>query len=418
MAYWSAQATLTSTASAGSIDVTLENVSSLQKSFFNHTLTTTGSVTVTNTSATTSTTAMPVSIDFSATGSSELANDLNVTVWGPTDAADCTAGAAPVGTTHSGSWSDGLVVHNELVAGQSKTWCVRTMSNERSELASAAGTQSISPTVNATLSAGDWTASATESATQETQFIYPAGFPDPGTSWVTIHPAANTDRCITVNGAGAGSALVDAACGTGSSQQFQFGAGDSYGYLSVIPRHAQTLRWDNGGSTTPGSAITVLPMSSSGNQTWQFQRVSAGVYQIVNKNSGLCLSAQSPTTNTQNHCDGTLAQQFTVDRAPAIPLNGFTCRKVGGNEKVEYSWSTAGAGSYTFQASDGSTWHTIGTTVAGSTSIVIDGTLPAEKPLIGWDKNTYDIRGLDSNSEVVATAKIDVNPNGGKLKCG
>lgn len=420
-AYWSAQASLTSTAKAGSIAISLAGFSSgaatMQYTFVNDTRTRTGSVTVTNTSPSTSTTPLPVTVALSyvAGGSSALATNIDVTMWGPTTAASCTPAATPSGTVRTGTWASFPSMTDTLVAGQSKTWCVRAANDERSELASSTGTITVQPKATATLTAGTWTATASATTTQNTQYIYPV-VPISATTWFRIHLTTDPSKCLDIRASsGAGTELIEWTCHNNPNQQFQLGAADSNGYRDVTPRHAQTLRWDNGGATTTGSVIKIQSASGAGIQNWQFQQVSTGVYQIVNKATGFCIAPGAILTNHNNEtayyqvlCDGTAAQRFTLEVVPTA-LN-LTCTGTGGwgqSADIRYSWGAADAGSYTFQANNGG-WKTIGDSGANATQIDIDGSKPTGNALEDWSRGTYPVRVLDTNSVVVGNSSVTV----------
>lgn len=416
-AYWSAQATLTSTAKAGLISISLANVSSMQNTFVNDTRSNTGSVTVTNTTVSTSTTPISTAINLGivAGGSTVLASNLDVTVWGPTTAASCTSGAAPSGTVTTGTWASFPTVNSTLTAGQAKTWCIRTSNDERSELASSSGTLTIQPKVTAALTAGTWSATASATTTQNTQYIYPVA-PIASTTWFRIHLTTNSSRCLDIKASGnAGTELIDWPCHTNPNQQFQLSGADANGYLAVTPRHAQTLRWDNGGSTTPGSGIKIQSSTGTGSQGWQFQQVSAGVYQVVNKASGLCIQpgaklSTGETAYYQALCSGAASQRFTLDVVQVV-LN-VACTENGDSKSdadLTFSWGAVDAGSYTFQANNPilgiANWQTIGTSGAHATSATVDGTQPVLLPLEDWaQKTTYDVRMLDSSGNLVTTS--------------
>ncbi len=418
-AYWSANATATSTAKAGSIAVTLAGVSSIQNTFTNNVRTQTGSFTVANTSTTSSTAALPVSIALSIVsgGSSVLATNLGVTVWGPVAAANCTSAATPSGTVATGTWASFTAFSSTLSAGQSASWCVRTSNVERSTIAAAAGTLSIQPKVTATLTAGTWTSTATATSTHNTQYIFPAAIPTSST-WFNI--VTSSGVCLEVSASGgAGSALVRSTCGAIANKAFQLNGADGNGYLNLTPKHNVNLRWENG-----GSAVTVQNSSGSGNQAWQLQSVSSGVYQIVNKISGLCVtsSALSPSSTTLAVCSGSADQKFTL--APVTFTMNLVCENKDNNGSkgwVRYTWSAGTAGMYTFQAdfdtSAGVNWQTIGSSNADQVSANIDGTLPSTNPINTWASTTYDVRVVDGSGGVVATSAIRVRPSGG-FECG
>ena len=420
-AFWTAQASLTSTAKAGSIAVSLAGFASMQNTYVNDARTRTGSVTVTNTTTSGSTTQIPVSValDYLSGGSSVLASNLDVTMWGPTSATNCTTAATPSGTIKTGTWASIPTMTSTLSAGQAKTWCVRASNVERSTIASGSGTLTIQPRVTATLTAGTWSANASATSTQNTQYIFSAYTP-PSAQWFSIVTASG--MCVEVPASGgAGTGLVRANCSVVPNQAFALSGADANGYLAVTPKHNQGLRWDNGGSTSSGSAVTVQNSAGSGNQAWQLQAVSSGIYQIVNKNSGQCLSA-SAVAITQALCNGTAAQRFTLT-AVTFSMN-LVCTNtgnLGSKGRVTFSWSVGTAGVYIFQAdhdaSAGVNWETIGISVPNSTSVDIDGTLPIADPITGWASGTYDVRVLDTLGGVVATSGITVRSSGG-LECG
>lgn len=419
-AYWSAQASVTSTAKAGSIAVSLAGFpASVQNTFVNDTRTRTGSVTVTNSSTSTSTTQIPVSVTlgYVAGGSSVLASNLDVTMWGPTSAINCTSAATPGGTIKTGTWASIPPMTSTLSAGQASTWCVRASNVERSGLASASGTLTIQPRVTATLTAGSWTASASATSTQNTQYIFPAAVPD-ASSWFSIKTAGG--KCFGVSGTGGvGASLVPLTCSVVSAQAFAFAGADANGYLTVTPKGALSLRLDTAGSTAAGSSVTLQGTTGGGSQGWQLQQAAPGAYQIVNKISGLCLgqSAAVPFSSVQDLCDGSAGQRFTL-----VPLSfdiGLTCTDSGNNGRwsvATFAWST-GLAIYTVQAdkdtSVGVNWQTIGLSAAPATSIEIQGNLPLIGPIGAWPAGTYDVRLIDANGGVVALSTITVRSSGG-----
>lgn len=122
-AYWSAQASLTSTATAGSIAVSLDGFGSLKNTFVNDTRTVTGSVTVAYPSPSTSPTQVSMTISLGYEGSSQLAENLDVTMWEPTASNPCTSAATPPQAAITpGTWGSFPSMTSALRAGQSKTW--------------------------------------------------------------------------------------------------------------------------------------------------------------------------------------------------------------------------------------------------------------------------------------------------------
>lgn len=418
-AYWSAQASLSSTARAGSISIALSNVASMQNAFVNDIRIRTGSITVTNTSVSPSTTPQPVSIGLGIVtgGSTQLAANLDVTLWGPAIASSCTDTATPSGSVASGTWASFAALSSTLTPGQSTTWCLRTTNDERTELASASGTLTIQPRVTVTMTAGTWTAVATATTTQSTRYIFPPAVPD-STEWYSI--TAATGLCLEVSApGGVGAALSPSTCQVTPGQAFTLSGADANGYLTVTPKINSLLRLDNGGATTDGSLVTMQTATGTGNQAWQLQQVAAGVYQMVNQNSGLCLST-SGAPAVQALCAGSAAQHFTL--TPVTFVIGLVCTNdgnLGSKGRVTYTWGGGIAGVYTAQAEKSSTlgWQTIGVSGATSALINVTGIQPFIDPIVGWAAGTYPVRILDATGEVVATTAIIVRISGG-LECG
>jgi hypothetical protein len=416
-AYWSAQASLSSTANAGSISIALSNVATMQNTFGNDILIRTGNVTLTNTTVSPSTTAQPVTIGLGivAGGSSQLAAGLDVTVWGPATASSCTDTATPTGSVGSGTWARFAGIDQTLAPGQSTTWCIRTTNDERTRLASTSGTLVIQPRVTVTLKPGTWTAVAAGETTLNTQYIFPPAVPS-ATSWYSI--IAATGLCLEASApGGVGATLSPSTCRVAPGQAFTLSGADANGYLTVMPKSDLSARWDGGGAGA-GSPVTLQTAAGTANQAWQLQQVAAGVYQLVNKDSGLCV-ATSGATAVQSPCAGTAAQHFIL--APVVFTISLTCTNngnAGSKGRVAYTWSGGIAGVYTAQAAKSALdWQTIGSSDGTSASMSIEGLQPYIGPIIGWTPGAYAVQILDATGDVVATTSITVRNSGG-LECG
>jgi|GEM_PF-1321704 len=423
-AYWNTAASVSTSAQAGTLAVTSTWSSSLTTTFTNvgetntGKTTKTGEITVTNTTSSASASALPYSVALAFTGANPgpLATKLGVTVW--KKSGSCNSVGSP---SSSGTWTSPPAISGTLVVGASTVWCIRTTVDERSDLASTNGSVALTPTLTVTLTAGShWTttSSVATGGIQKTEFVYPAATVD-STEWYRLHLVTDPSRCLDIKASGgANTELIDWGCHENPNQQFQLSGADSRGYLAVAPRHIEGLRWDNGGSNVAGTLIRIQNTAASGNQAWQLQEISSsGVYQIVNKFSGLCIEpgaalSGGQTAYYQAACDGSNAQRFTLEFVPVVL--DLVCSKSGSD--VTYSWDSGLAGTYTFQAYDGS-WKTIGTSVANAGEITIDGSEPSGDRLDGWSKDTYDVRALDSHGNVVGTNEVKVNPNSDKLKC-
>lgn len=429
-AYWSVTASMQTSAAAGTLAITTSwsTTAPLGGTLANHNYSTTGEFTVKNTTSTTSTAALNYSVNLSYTGASAdpnpLKTALDVTVWKKSGS------CGTVGTpSFSGTWGNPPAATGTLVAGVTDTWCIRTQVTERSNLATVSGSVNLTPTLSATIKAGtNWTKTSTvvNGALQKTEYVYPSA--TPSAYWYEIHLTSNSSRCLDIRASGgAGYELIDYGCTHNPNQNFALGTPDAFGYRSVTPRHNQAMRWDNGGVTTVNSIIQLQLATSTATsrQAWQLQQTAAGVYQIVNQQSGLCIEPGAKLTQYNGEtayyqvvCNGTQAQRFTLETVPVTDLNSnnFKCKNDG--KDVKYSWDNVDPDSYTFQAFDGS-WKTIGTSTSNSGTITIDGTEPSGDAFHDWNDGKYDVRALDPNGNVVATgAEVKVDQSKQKLKCG
>jgi hypothetical protein len=406
-AFWQSTLTVTSTVNAADLTIATSNLTTA--TFGNDVLVSTGSITATNSTTTTST--KTGSVTLTVTGSGALAASVTRQVWTTASAANCTATATvPTGTT-STLWSTSLSLTSTLAPQTASVYCVRSSIASRESVAVVGGAQSFTPNVAGTITLGNFTGSATASATQTTQYIYPAVTPDT-THWQWIRPNftnASYDYCLDVSGAAtaSGTIVISYGCKTSgaSNQNWKFTASGSTGYFTIQPRNATTLRVDNSSSTTPGAGISVNTAagtpSTAKNQQWQLQQVSAGVYEFVNPLSGLCLTSPSGADQnlgqlTQTACTGSQLQQYLISQA----FENFTCKVA--NNNFTWAWTSATTGPYQVIVTHGGTDTVVATVAAPATGVSVP-----YSTIAAYGTGTYTVTFVDANGTTVGigTAK-------------
>lgn len=389
-AAWTSSANTTSSASAANLAISTGGFSSNAFTFQNHRLTTTGYVTATNSTDTPSSTPGTLELSFGYTGSSVLAGGLTVAVWPIASTASCTAAATVPSGAVTGRWDTVATTASPITASLAKNatlnYCVRVTAAERGDLASTAGALTIQPSVSATLKVGNWKKTSTASTTtQQTAWIFPAFSPTPNT-WYQVRNQ-NTSRCLDVFGANDpdGTGVIDYPCktDTGSAsynQHWKF-TRTTGNYFTMTPRHSTGTRLDVVGQSTAASAAIDIQNASSTHvsQEWQVQTRSAGVYQIVNRRSGMCLQPLDTTRYSpeiefaQVACDGSALQSYSfIQIAVDVPSITLTCGSPSGGG-VTLSWTGAAIDTYQFQSAptSSSTWSNVGNAPLGATSIVV-----------------------------------------------
>ena len=412
-AFWTASNSVSSTVGAATLSLSTTNFTSVGYTFGNDTLVTTGSVTVTNTTTTTSTQNGAVSVTFSPAASAALSGKVSVTIWTTAAAANCTAAATvPAGAT-TALWSASTVLTSSLAKNASVIYCVRSSIASRETVANAGGSLTFQPKISGTITVGNFTGSASATTTQSTQFIYPASTTADVTHWNWIRPNFATttyNYCLDVSGGGGtnGTIVISYGCkNTGASNQnWKFTASGTTGYYTIQPRSATTLRVDDNSATASGGSITVntaaAAPATATNQQWQLQLVSAGVYEFVNAYSGMCLTSPSGADQnlgnlTQAPCAGTVYQQFKVSQA----FEGFTCA-VSGNNWV-WSWTSASTGPYHVLVTHGATTTELATTAATATGASIAFTAA------NYGSGTYNVSFVDSLGTAVGGGTITIS---------
>jgi len=420
-AFWTASNSVSSTVGAATLSITTTNFTSVGYTFGNETLSTTGSVTVTNTTSTASTQSGSVSVTFGPAASATLAGKVMATIWTAAAASDCTAAATvPSGAT-STFWSASPVLTASLAKNADVTYCVRSSIASRDSVSVAGGSMTFQPKISATITVGNFTGSASATTTQSTQYIYSTSSADL-THWNWIRPnfTSSYDYCLDVSGAGtaSGTIVISYDCKTSgaANQNWKFVASGATGgsYYTIQSRGAAGLRIDDNSSTASGGSITVNTASATPatatNQQWQLQQVSANIYELVNAFSGMCLTSPSGTGQnlgnlTQAPCSGTVYQQFKVSQA----FENFACAVSGSN--WVWSWSSVSTGPYHVLVSDGTTTSELVTTAATATG----ATLPFGA--LSYGNGTYNVSFVDSLDTVVGGGTITATSPSRKNSC-
>jgi ricin-type beta-trefoil lectin protein len=415
-AAWTTGATAANSASAANLGISTSGFTSNAFTFQNHLLSTTGSVTLTNNTVTSSTTAGNYSLTLGYTGDAALADKLSVSLWPTTNTSGCAAVGTPPSGTVTGTWSTVATtsspITGSLAKNASASYCVRVSAAERDDLASASGALTIQPSVSASLTVGNWSQSASASTTQKTAWIFPAFSPAPNT-WYQIKNQG-TLNCVDVYAAYAtsGTGAIDWACKTGNTsgdynQEWKI-TRSSGNYFDLTPRHAQSTRLDvAGGSSANFAAVNVQTDSGTRvSQDWQLQAQASNIYQIVNRNSGMCLqvkdtSVYSPEVEyAQAVCDGTVGQRFALTTKDVdVPAMSLSCASANGGG-VTYSWSGSAIDTYSFDTrlASGGSWANAGNAAAGATSITI-----APSAVSGAD-GQYDLRAMWLSNQLATSS--------------
>lgn len=413
-AYWTTTTkSMTTAASAGQLTITGAWTKTIAATFSNNHFTQTpaetSEYTVTNTSSvpassTQKDVAMPYTVAFSApTGSpSQLATNLDVTVWLSTVTNPCSKVTPPTSPGHWGG-SPLPAAAGTLKAGTSDIWCIRTGVTERSKLGSTTGTVSISPSLVATLSlpGTNWSAVSTAATdTQSTQYVYPLyGSLGAGSMQVVN----KNGKCLNVDGSftTAGTNVIQYTCQGRPNQQWMAGASGA-NYVTFQPQNATSRTLEVAGAASGAGAKIQTPVSGNKDQQFQVQQQNTGYAQIVQNTSGMCLTANDSSNNTQlvqKPCDGTDGQRFSFRGSPNVSA-AMTCQNLGA------SLFNAGYNRYTFPA----------TPVAGYTISLLDSTyskpIPSGATFMDIDSadvssnTTYTVLVTDNNGYLVYTGAL------------
>lgn len=291
-AAWTAQATAKGSVSAGRVTATLSG--DLASVLTNAQMTTTRSVTLTNTTAGTSTQPAKTSVKLSmASGDTILATSTTLVTWPTTAAAQCTPGAAVGPGSARSTWAAGMTMTSSLGRGQSTTYCVRTTAGVGA--GGTTGTRSLVASASATVSVGSFSAiSPTISGTVSTTGVWTYEVIED--VWLRTRPFGQTSLCIDMGGKAVPGASVTLSGCRGpldsalSNQQFAMqDVGGQYAVLIARTPANAVLQATGSGVTTAARDI------GAATQQWWPQRLANGSVRYLNLGTGTCLDASAMT---------------------------------------------------------------------------------------------------------------------------
>jgi hypothetical protein len=394
--YWTTQGTATVTTGSANLTVTTANFSTLGKTFANHSLVGTGSVTVTNSTTSTSSQLGAVTLVFSATGAATYGSNFAFVVWLSTGANPCTDAATPGTTLASGTWNNTATYTTPgasgFAVGESRTYCVRTTVNPAATWP-ASGAVTITPRVDASIAVGNYSGTASATATQQTQYLFPVYSPTTTTgAYFYMHRVftgtTTGNYCADLEGGG-GPNGIGWPCKSGgtTNQSYRFDAvSGKPGYYTIKSNITAGPVLQQNTSGTPVTAVAAVV--GQVNQQWTIQQTGtsyAGTstryfYQVINASTGQCLTyatvdGTSAALNQLQmaNCDGTASQQFLLVRTMFSGVNGatdtVTCSYTNPNFRVGF---TAGTPNMRYEIRIGGTAYTnvtLGATGTGTLSL-------------------------------------------------
>lgn len=322
---WSASLTATGSVSAGSLSVgTGGPLPAL--TFTNSSLSSTASVTISNSTAA-GATAPSADLAVTFTGSSgPLAGVTNLVVWSAPDSSGCADTSTPGPDAVTGVWASGVTsTMSSVPAGSTRTICVRSTVNARQDAASSSGSLSFAASVQARLTLHNFSAQSSSNSTVGSSSIYP--FSTLGNFWYTFRPASDLSRCLDVTGginAAPGTLLGTWTCHTSfdpgfANQWFTLApaSGSLVGIRSAV--NANLYATANGNGTVTMEVRNDLNPS----QKWEPQLIGSGVFQLVNDPTGLCLAAVvTPGPLALATCNGSTSQMFAATQLTVPPPTG------------------------------------------------------------------------------------------------
>lgn len=342
-AYWAVTSSLTTSASAGSLQVTSNWTTPVTKTFTNESYSVAGSVTIANTTSTTtrSQTAMPYTLKFElpqrSAGLNPLATVLKVKAW---KIAGGVCPAPPTTPLYEGTWDDLITqsLGSSLKPSTSEIWCIATSVDDRSKLGSASGSVSVQPSVSAKLAmvGTNWTKDSASSlgGDQKTTAIFLQRPPRAG----QLSLVTSDGLCVDLSQADPKNVNVIQWPCNGQAQQHATttpvgSTGIDSLYIKIVSSRA-TGKLLSGVST---DVTAQAPTTPGLEQHWQLQERPNAVLQIVNRSTGKCLTA--PNSNieaqlVQSPCDAANQRQG-FRGAPALRCTGDK------TEANTYSWSPA-----------------------------------------------------------------------------
>jgi hypothetical protein len=308
MAAWSARVTATGSVSAGSLSVAFAGALPTV-TFINSALSSTASLSVSNTTSSDGAPGAELELTLSGPADSPLAAATNVVVWPVLSPAECTDLAAPGAGAFAGKWASPVTLTtDELAAGGTQTYCLRSSLESRQSAATSGGAQSFEASATARLVLHAFSASVTSVSHVTSAWIYPAS--TLSSSWYSFMPSGQAACVDVTDGADAapGSRIGTYSClGAGSADQlFTFDplADSLVGIRSGVSNLLVGVGPDGGPAVQTSDP-------SDPSQRWEPQLVSPGTFQLVNDATGMCLTAPASFGPlSMAACDGSSDQTF------------------------------------------------------------------------------------------------------------
>ena len=303
VAYWTANAVASGTASSVAVSVTQAGFGSLAKVYLNSTLiakntavlASTGSFTVTNTGAAAGDATVTVS------GAGSLGPSLRLQAWVQSGSAPCGTTVPSGATVSEGTWASTTITVGSLGVGRSATVCVLTTAPDRHAAGATDGSDEATATAVATLRSGGWTAtSAALTAKASTDAVFPLDrdvVPASGSRWVMITRGTATSQCLDIfnseqtvgSTSGFWGCFDNGAAQPSSNRVWQL-------VPSATDRSLVSLRV----ASAPDKALAVsvdgkLTLQNAANTAMQqffIQKRTAG-YQLVSAYDGRCVNTES-----------------------------------------------------------------------------------------------------------------------------
>ena len=403
-AYWSASAGTSVATTTGDVEVAVGTFSTTPLA--NHSLSATFPVAVTNnTVQNNAATVIGLTLAFGAAPVGFAAN-AKVIVWDQATAA-CTANnPTPLA---SGTWNSLTIPGLTMTKGQTKTFCVRTSLTRAVDAAASAGTNSFGARITATASVGHLSDSDTRTMTQSTSFIYPLGTTAANTT-MRIFVGTGTATCFDAEDQAtiAGTEIIPWACNGGANQNWRLTPSATSGYYEIyLPSAADAYNGNRVSATTTavGGAVKLQARSGAADQDWQLQRIADGVFQLVNRQNGYCLTASSATSSnnpmTLQICSGATLQRFS----PMEPaLTSFSCSVsgTGNNRNLRLTWASR-PGPFTLWLDGTDSGATVSGTTTGLETTINQG---------AYSDATRPYTVVNSGGQVVASGTFTIGTSG------
>jgi hypothetical protein len=323
-ALWSARVTATGSVTVGGPSISVAPVS--DQTFTNDRLSVTSAVSVTNGMPAASVEPGQVVMRFGSPSGAAIRSNAGLISWPVAEGATCDADtAAPPGAT-SGGWVPGLTMPPVTVMpATTQQFCVRTSFADRQSAATLTLAGAFTVSVDATLTAGAYSAAATtQTAAYRSSNI--GVFRMTGNFWFSVSPFGQSTTCVGVVGgvdAAVGSSVATAPClspPASSANASQWLAMSQVGTDSIALRLGGTATNRVLQSNADGTLTSETYDSSDPRQVWQSQAAATNQYFLVSQTSGLCLTASATdATLTMAPCSNDPLQRFLFTQLATAP---------------------------------------------------------------------------------------------------